>query len=294
METEDFKRHYWGFDEINQQGLDNKMSSVETPQNVQEVYKKIFVLIPLIRNLGFNVDIVPLVKSDDNVWWTDYAYTYLNKKDNAFFDNDFMYFTIYIENTGKINVQKNISVNYSSLTKEKKCAILSLFYDTLSNNFEWDGDNNKTMTICYDTIENPTKLNFHDLRSDDTYPLLKSDIWFKTTNNYGLFEYLEKDDIIAEIESIIPSKIACSYGDFDIEMSARKVNMVDVINIYSSLTSILSKVKRKHKNDFGVKECKLYYFESFDDRLNDNPKKYIINCDPIVKDRFFDFDKYLT
>ena len=48
--------------------------------------------------------------------------------------------------------------------------------------------------------------------------------------------------------------------------------------------------KRKHKNDFGVKRCKLYHYKSKEDI---DGKKYIINCDPQVKDRFFDFDKYL-
>lgn len=283
-----FKREFFGFDEINRDILDNIIFGIDTPENVKDIYSIIIKLIPLIQDLGFNVDIVPLIKSDDGVYWSDYATSYL--EDN-FFDKDFMYFTIYLESGGnKINIKKDISVDFSFLTKDMKCNILQLFYESLPNNFDWNGDNNKVMIIKYSSIENPVKLDFDQLNDDDTFPLLRVYIDFETTKDYGLFDYMENVNIVNEIENMFPNKISCSYGDFDIDVDARRVNFTEVNQIYKSLQTILRKVKRKSKNDFGVKKCKFYYYES---KSTNEPKKYVINCDPEIKDKFFGLDKYL-
>jgi hypothetical protein len=288
---QDFKREFFGFDEINQEQLDNIINRAGTPENVQVIYCAIMNIIPQIKNLGFNVDIVPLLQSEDGFFWSDYADTYLRTKHlGTFFDKDFIYFTIYLDNSGEIITKKNISINYSELTKEQKCDLLSLFYKWVPNNFDWNGDNNNIMTIKYDTIENPTRLDFDSLRTDDTYPLLYIPIYFNTISGYGLFDYIESNNIISEIEHILPNnKVVCSFGNFDIEIKVSKVDDEEVKIVHEALKTILSQVKRKRKADFGVTECRLYHYESG----NKTKMKYIINCDPMIKDRFFDFEKYL-
>ena len=288
-----FKRDFFGFDVIDEEKLSFIINKTQN-ENVKNVYKCINVIIPLIRKMGFNVDIVPLPISEDGVYWSDYADTYLNEKykhQNDFFLKDFMYFTVYLDERANINVNRDISISFSELIKEQKCSILALFYEHLLNNFSWNGDNNKIMSITYEPIENPTKLNFDLLRSDDRFPLLHVFISFRITKDYGLFDYLEKDNIISEIENILENeKITCSYGHFDIEITGSVVDMKEVDKIYKKLTTILSKVKRKNEDSFGVKSCKFYYY---DEPNSDKCKKCKINCDPLIKERLYDFKKYL-
>lgn len=282
----EFKNMCFGFEGINRRILNEIMDYA--PANIKQIYESILTIVPLIKKLELNVDIVPLLKSENGIYWSDYAYEYL---DDNFFDKDYMYFTIYLNNDGCVNVNHDILISYSSLTKEKKCSLLSLFYQYLPSNFDWDGDNNRVMTIKYDLIDNPIKLDFDLLSSDDTYPLLQVFIAFEITNDYDLFDYIDKDNIITEIEGIFNNnKITCSYGNCDIEIRATRVNITELTQIYHTLTSILSKVKRKQKENFGVRKCKFYYYDTRDEN---KVKTCAINCDPQVKDRFFDFDKYL-
>ena len=291
-----FKQDYFGFEEIDQEKLDEVANSHQTSDEVRDVYKNVLSIIPSIRNLGFNVDIVPLPLSHDGFYWVDYADTYLDDKyKHSFFDKDFLYFTIYLDETGNINMRKDIIIHFSELTKEMKESLLGLFYEHLLDHFSWNGNNNKTMILSYKKIENPVKLNFDSLNSEDRYPLLLVFITFETINGYDLFTYLEKDNIISEIQHILEKdKITCSWGFCDIEITCSCVDIKNVNKIYKALTSILGKVKRKRKKDFGVSKCKFYYYESAScDDIQDKCKKYKLNCDPIMKDRLFDFEKYL-
>ena len=90
---ESLKQDYFGFEEINQEKLDEIVNSHQTSDEVRDVYKNILSIIPLVRNLGFNVDIVPLPLSNDGIYWSDYADTYLDDKyKKKFFDKEVMYF----------------------------------------------------------------------------------------------------------------------------------------------------------------------------------------------------------
>jgi hypothetical protein len=87
--------------------------------------------------------------SEKGIYWLDFADDYLKEKHGEkYFDKPYMYFTFFLDKEGKhLNSNKNITVNYSEMKKEMKDKVLNILCKELSGNFEWNGNNDKSIII---------------------------------------------------------------------------------------------------------------------------------------------------
>lgn len=82
---------------------------------------------------GFTPYIVPLPKSDRDIYWSDYANTYLTDKyGKDYSDNKYLIFTFFLDNQGEINRNTRIKVSYTDMNVDHKKTVIDIFDDGLN------------------------------------------------------------------------------------------------------------------------------------------------------------------
>lgn len=208
--------------------------------NIRNIYKIIKKnIIPQLDKLGWSTDIVPLPLSKKGIYWTDYPYDYLKEKHGEkWFNRPSMYFIIYMNKDGQsLNLNRNIKINFSHMNKDMKIKIINLFQNTLSDNYEWSGDNNDVMTIYYlpKTIK---KIDISKLKSEDIFPQLSFGIDVKK----DLFDINIDDlNVIKDIKRHIKKfKYNVEYGQNDIYIKIFGVNESKVFKLYNDIMNAIN------------------------------------------------------
>ena len=214
--------------------------------------------IPELKKIGKFCTLIPVPISDDNIYWSDYTSSYLNKffKNFDYYTN-FIHFIFYLDKDLDINLNKPIKVEYSFMELENKKKVIDILYEYLPNNVIWDGNNNKSMKIYYQKLENNTKPI--KLYENDTYPVLYLDIFFEKGTNL-----LDINPDLSQIYEIF-DKNSCfidySYGVDDISFIIYKISKYkkckDMLqNIKSISGSKINKFSYKYYSDINDRKNK--------------------------------------
>lgn len=122
--------------------------------NINKIYKILqSKIIPEINKLGIKTFIIPLPLSNNNIYWTDYAYDFIKEKyDVDILDVPYFYFTFYLNNRANdLNYNRRyININFSSLNKEIKNKVINIFEKNLFGYYKWNGLNTSQMSIFFD------------------------------------------------------------------------------------------------------------------------------------------------
>ena len=198
-------------------------------------------IIPEIKKLNKYTNIVPIPISNNDIYWSDYPDSYLNNiNSNTDWQDNYIYFGVYLDCNYKINKTKYISIMYSQLNLEEKKNLINIFYKYLPNNYEWNGNNNKIMMINLKKRK-IKKININDLKSNDNYPYLYIFIKLEKFDHINL-NILEVEDINSLFKSLekINGHIDYSYSDEDLTFEIRggthvKSNIKKIINLLNQL-----------------------------------------------------------
>ena len=135
-------------------------------KNIQSTIKNIQKLVADLRKNGTYVEIIPLPLSKNGIYWSDYADDFMSEKyGNAWYDN-FIYFTIYMNEKGDKIESRNIGVSYSNLMKDGKIRLIKLLDKHLPSKYDWNGSNNRKIMISYEKVRTE-KINLKTLKDDD-------------------------------------------------------------------------------------------------------------------------------
>ena len=235
----------FGFKPITEKKLENIISENENSKKIYNILKN--KIIPKINNIGIETFIVPLLLSDTNFYWTDYAYTYIKNKYNKEIEDSYMYFTFYLNNKGdKINFDRPININYSTFNKDTKIKILDIFTKYLKDNFEWNGSNTQAMRIHYEKI-NSKKIDKTKIKEDDYYPQL----YIVLTSNINLFNNNREIQILIKYFKNLNDNynIEYDYGKNDFSVTIYK---------FENSTKEINKIKNFIKKQEYIKKYNMY------------------------------------
>ena len=243
-------------------------SSIE----VQKVYNKLKHTIPKLTELGWQADIVPLKLSHNGVYWSDYPYDYLKEKHgDTYGDKPGIYFVVYLDESGEnVNLNKDILGTFDHMNVEMKKKVLTLFYKEMPKNFEWDGNNNKVMTIKYssnDSIEQAPQaqqVNFDNLRSDDTYPQLS--IHFDMKIDLFKIESIDDLNVMKDLKNVLEGmQHHISYGLHDIELEINSVDEEYVYELYNKINGVLDKYENINDKNEKISVTSMTYYVNGND-----------------------------
>jgi hypothetical protein len=226
-------------------------------------------IIPEINKLDIKIFIVPLPLSNDDIYWNDYATSYIKEKYNIeLLEINYLYFTFYINNEGNnINFDREIKINYYLLNKEIKKKIIDIFEKYLFQYYYWNGSNNQQMVIFYNKNN---KINYIDqtkLKDDDYYPVLE--IYLDTKIN--LFN---NPIIFNEIDQYF-NKI---FKNYELSSDCYKLGCTYTVTSFNDL-KIIEKIKKYIESKPYFFKAKLYSINNNNDKeknIWDYKKKKIV------------------
>jgi hypothetical protein len=144
-------------------------SALSFTENEQNVIKNIRKVIYELNAIGKPAYIVPLPLSGNDVYWTDYAFDYIKEESGTEVDLDnFVYFTVYLDKSGKNIGRDYVTCHFSAMTKAQKEEMIIILKKYLDGHVEWNGSNTTTMMIHFSN-DNYT-IDDDALRDDDYYP----------------------------------------------------------------------------------------------------------------------------
>ena len=114
-------------------------------------------IIPKLNSKEIKVYLIPLPLSDNGIYWSDYADSYLNKfYGQKHFDEEYIKITIYFDNDLILNINRDIKINYN-LNQSNQQIVYDTFRKHLPYNFNWSGIILESMTIQYEKSKNKAK-----------------------------------------------------------------------------------------------------------------------------------------
>ena len=112
-------------------------------------------IIPSIKSKEINFFIVPLPLSDNGMYWTDYAHSYLTRFYGDDHDeNDFIRMVIYLNNDLTINYEREILLSYELDIKNQQ-TVYDTFRKHLPYNYVWSGNQLEVMRVEYKKRNKP-------------------------------------------------------------------------------------------------------------------------------------------
>ena len=116
------------------------------------IYEIIHETIPEIKSENILFFVIPLTLSKDGIYWTDYAHSYIKEiygdTDVDYLTKQHMIMTIYLDKSGKLNMNRNISLNFQ-LSRMNQVKVENILRRNLKDHFKWDGNSNYFMEIHY-------------------------------------------------------------------------------------------------------------------------------------------------
>ena len=109
-------------------------------------------LIHEIKSEKIQFFIVPLTLSKNEIYWTDYAHSYIKEiygdTNVDYLRKQHMIMTIYLDKSGELNMNRNISLNFQ-LSMMNQVKVENILRRELKDHFKWDGNSNYLMEIRY-------------------------------------------------------------------------------------------------------------------------------------------------
>jgi len=217
-------------------------------KNFQTVFNIILnKIIPELKKITSNIFIIPLsLNLEKNIYWTDYADSYIRQVyQYDLMDDDYIYFTIYLNADGKtINHDRDIVISYSEMNIPSKKLVLDIFDEYLPYNYIWSGKNTDTINIMY---KKQNKKNVPEkLKDNDVYPLLETSMIFDNKTNL-MIDTNRTFGLIHDIEKFIGLKSSPEFGKRDITMRFYSYEG-DTKDINSHDTKIINYCKKNKLN----------------------------------------------
>lgn len=115
-----------------------------------KLLKKIKTMVlPEIKKHNINVYLVPLPSSDNNHYFQDFVYDYIEKYFNQnYYKENGIVLIVYMNNNLTLNTEIPLKIQYS-LDKNSQQKVCDIFSKHLPNNYKWNGSSKKAMFIHY-------------------------------------------------------------------------------------------------------------------------------------------------
>lgn len=121
-------------------------------------------VVPELESIK-KVFITPLPLSNGGVFWTDYAWDYIKEYYKYDDYDNYIYITVYLDDTGKEMTGTPIPIYFSApFTKEEKKKLTDVLWKHLSGYVEWDGKDYNRINVHYKKgpWHKPTKFTDND------------------------------------------------------------------------------------------------------------------------------------
>jgi hypothetical protein len=223
---------------------------VKNNEIIHTLYNKI---IPKLMRQEINCYIVPLTLSPNNVYWSDYANTYLNHFTvNEWNNGDYITITLYFDQTTTLNIKENIRIDYSC-SIEKQQILADIFSKFLPNNYIWDGNDKVPMEISFVKGEKGKKIVAKEISN---YPYFRVEIDYNAYDKVNLYEESKDFDILR--------KYAKTYKwiSYEINTTYISIEMYGVLNS-EKLIAFFKNLKKTKKlthnnNKITIKKINLW------------------------------------
>ena len=147
---------------------ENILLHIENMENNELLLNLFQNIIPKIKNNKINCFIIPLPLSDLEIYWTDYASSYIEYfYGSNVLDESYIYITIKLNNDLTININEDIEINHELNLAERQ-VIYNIFLEELPYNFTWNSKISSLMKISYD--QNIQQLQELVIENTNIYP----------------------------------------------------------------------------------------------------------------------------
>jgi hypothetical protein len=147
---------------------ENILLHIENMENNELLLNLFQNIIPKIKNNKINCFIIPLPLSDLEIYWTDYASSYIEYfYGSNVLDESYIYITIKLNNDLTININEDIEINHELNLVERQ-VIYNIFLEELPYNFTWNSKTSSLMKISYD--QNIQQLQELVIEDTNIYP----------------------------------------------------------------------------------------------------------------------------
>ena len=147
---------------------ENILLHIENMENNELLLNLFQNIIPKIKNNKINCFIIPLPISDLEIYWTDYASSYIEYfYGSNVLDESYIYITIKLNNDLTININEDIEINHELNLAERQ-VIYNIFLEELPYNFTWNSKTSSLMKISYD--QNIQQLQELVIEDTNIYP----------------------------------------------------------------------------------------------------------------------------
>lgn len=212
-------------------------------------------IIPKLKEKIQNCFIIPLPLSEIDIWWTDYAPSYLEKfYGNNILDNSHLYFVIKMDKDLTVNLNEKIEI-YHNLTLSESQYVYDIFRQYLPYNFSWDGTVSQLMYINYLRSTNP--IVDMEIKATSIYPsteiFIEAVLEKKFDEAYKINTFDDNPYELSQDFKIIWDEINNCSNVFDSGYSLSKDNNTFMIDfILNSITNlnIIEKIKEIKKITF--------------------------------------------
>mgnify|MGYP001294218843 CR=1 FL=1 len=237
--------------------------TVIPPKNINKyiyknpIFKKIIdKIMPEIISNQINFFMIPLPLSNNNIYWTDYANSYLTKFYGENYDKDeFIQMTIYLNNDLSINFNKKILISYE-LDIKKQQIVYNIFSKYLPYNYVWKGNQLEVMIIEYK--KRSKKAPKRKIKQIDYYPQIIMYIYIDINKKQNKSFFDTKTPILAkELQDL--KKIKSNFDDISYGMGDLNIIHYGIKNI-NKTKKILEKIKKQKTltfKDFSFKIRKM-------------------------------------
>jgi|UniRef100_A0A6C0ITU5 hypothetical protein len=147
---------------------ENIILHIENIENNELLLNLFQNIIPKIKINKINCFIIPLPLSDLEIYWTDYASSYIEYfYGSNVLDESYIYITIKLNNDLTININEDIEINHELNLAERQ-VIYNIFLEELPYNFTWNSKTSSLMKISYD--QNIQQLQELVIEDTNIYP----------------------------------------------------------------------------------------------------------------------------
>ena len=107
------------------------------------------VILPEIKKQNINIYLVPLPSSDNNHYFHDFVYDYVEKYFNQnYYKENGIILIVYMTRNLTLNTEIPLKIQYN-LDKNSQQKVCDIFSKHLPNNYKWNGSSKKAMFIHY-------------------------------------------------------------------------------------------------------------------------------------------------
>lgn len=231
----------------------DSIDSHQDPFAIYEVLKNI-IIPELEKQTDYKCALVPLPMSSHGMYWLDYPRDYV--RDYLKIESEKLFiFVIYLTYDIELNITRGINVLFDSMSVEEKKIVINLFESSLLGYFQWNGTNNRLISIKYEK-DNIDRIDQNKLKDNDAYSQIHVNLYM---NNSNLFDVDITD--LHVFETII-NIMGCDIH-YDYCMNNIIIRAYDCPNYTKQLQDALN-IYIKPDNEQGIESYSIYYYTDKD------------------------------